>query len=365
MIASRPKREENAMPIVFIHGVATRHGAEYDKGVALRDALLRRYVYEHLHLDSAVPVTNAYWGDDASKFRWNHASLPTEGVEAFGPEVPLADVILAEFVDAELDRDDIALVSIAAADPEYAFDVLWIAAATAASDEDADVLAELAHRASGLIHGVDTDGLSAAADDEAVVEAFVAMFGPARSPASNESFGADEVANRLSEGLIRVRGSAGRLLGRGATKLLRSKLHERGALFIGDVMNYLNERGPTRADAGPIATSVMNAIDHATANAPNTPLVIIAHSMGGNIAYDVLSHFRPDLECDLLLTVGSQVGLFEELCLLARGKHERCPDLQRVGKLPNVRRWVNVFDYNDVLGFAASKIFDLDLAVAA
>jgi hypothetical protein len=53
-------------------------------------------------------------------------------------------------------------------------------------------------------------------------------------------------------------------------------------------------------------------------------------------------------------------GLFvgEVSAGLARGKHEHCPDLQRVGRLPNVAHWVNVFDYNDVLGFAASKIFD-------
>jgi hypothetical protein len=123
-------------------------------------------------------------------------------------------------------------------------------------------------------------------------------------------------------------------------------------------MTYLNERGPTQSDAGPIATTVMTAIDAAVGEAPDTPLVIIAHSMGGNIVYDILSHFRPDLECELLLTVGSQVGLFEELCLLARGKHEQCPELDRVARLPNIRRWINVFDYNDVLGFAASKIFD-------
>ena len=44
-------------------------------------------------------------------------------------------------------------------------------------------------------------------------------------------------------------------------------------------------------------------------------LIIVAHSMGGNIVYDILTHYMPDLVCDLFLTVGSQVGLLEELKL--------------------------------------------------
>jgi hypothetical protein len=212
--------------------------------------------------------------------------------------------------------------------------------------------------ASGL-QGIDF--ASAAADDEELLEQLVEILRGNLEDEPDEqleSFGGDQVLDRLSEGLIRVRGAAGRLIGRGATNLLRSKLHENAALFLGDVMTYVNERGETAADAGPIATKVIADIDAAVSDAPDTPLMIVAHSMGGNIAYDVLSHFRPDLECDLFLTVGSQVGLFEELCLLAKAKQEHCPDLAKVPALPNVKRWINVFDYNDVLGFAGKKIFD-------
>ncbi|MBB4716917.1 hypothetical protein BJ965_006799 [Streptomyces luteogriseus] len=43
----------------------------------------------------------------------------------------------------------------------------------------------------------------------------------------------------------------------------------------------------------------------------------MAHSMGGNIVHDVLSFHRPKVHIDLLVTVGTQVGLFEELKLFA------------------------------------------------
>jgi hypothetical protein len=349
------------MPIVFVHGVATRRGAHYDGAVKARDALLRRYFYDRLGLGADSAVTNAYWGDDAAAFRWNHGSVPTEGVESFGAETPFEDVLLAEYLDGDLEDDDRAIVSVAEEDPELAFDLLWSAAAFDADDELADGLAALAHRASGLLAGTTADQVAGgAADDDEVLERLVELLRAEleREPDERvESFGGDAVLDRLSEGLIRIRGAAGRLIGRGATKLLRSKLHENGALFLGDVLTYLNERGETRADAGPIATRVMADIDRAVDDAPETGLVIVAHSMGGNIAYDVLSHFRPELECDLLLTVGSQVGLFEELCLLARGRAEQCPVVERVEALPNVKRWINVFDYNDVLGFAAERIF--------
>jgi broad specificity phosphatase PhoE len=350
------------MPIVFVHGVATRRGAEYEEAVTARNALFRRYVYDRLGLASTVPVTSAYWGDDAARFRWNHASVPAEGVESFGPATPLEDAILAEFVEGELDRDDRALVAVAEADPECAFDLLWSAAAIDADDEMADALASLAYRASQLLPAMESAELVAGvSNDEEMLERLVEILRNDLEEEPDdrvESFGGDQILDRLSEGMIRIQGAAGRLSGRGATKLLRSKLHENGALFLGDVMTYLNERGETADDAGPIASRVMAAIDQAILESPDGRLVIVAHSMGGNISYDVLSHFRPTLECELFLTVGSQVGLFEELCLLAKSKQQQCPDVAKVPALPNVKRWINVFDYNDVLGFAAEKIFD-------
>jgi len=80
--------------------------------------------------------------------------------------------------------------------------------------------------------------------------------------------------------------------------------------------------------------------------------------MGGNIVYDLLSKLRTDLSCDVLLTVGSQVGVFAELGLFEAVNPPANPAKDRVPKPPNVGRWINVLDINDVLGFAAARIFD-------
>ena len=305
------------MPVVFVHGVATRRGPRYDESLIARDELLRRYLADHLGADVAR-VANAYWGGDAAQFRWNHASLPADGVEGFGPATPTEDVLVAEHVEGDLDSDDRVVVAAAAVSAENAFDLLWASSIIEADEETIRGLVGLAVRASRVLPTLDS-GLITATDDEGALEQFDRILrAEVATEPGVESFGVDQVFDRLREGLIRVRGAAGRLAGRGATKLLRGKVHRSGALFLGDVLTYVNERGPAD-NPGPIATAVITEIETAVAEEPGAPLVVVAHSMGGNIVYDVLSYFRPDLACDVLVTVGSQVGLFEELCLLARG----------------------------------------------
>ena len=85
-------------------------------------------------------------------------------------------------------------------------------------------------------------------------------------------------------------------------------------------------------------------------------LIVVAHSMGGNIVYDILSHFDPSIKIDALITVGSQVALFKELRLYAEDKSPKV-DAGVARKPDCVGTWLNVFDPLDVLGFAASGVF--------
>jgi hypothetical protein len=106
----------------------------------------------------------------------------------------------------------------------------------------------------------------------------------------------------------------------------------------------------------------MEALGEASARITETDdkLIVVAHSMGGNIVYDVLTHFMPEtLKVDVLVTVGSQVGLFEELKLFANSDEDvPSPDRPKVPRQRSILRWLNVFDTNDVLGFAAERIFE-------
>jgi hypothetical protein len=90
--------------------------------------------------------------------------------------------------------------------------------------------------------------------------------------------------------------------------------------------------------------------------------------MGGNIVYDILTHYRPGIAVDLLVTAGSQIGLFKELSLYQEdapmnggpstggpGATGNTPP--RVAKPTAVDTWLNIFDPMDVLGFAAEGVF--------
>ncbi len=139
----------------------------------------------------------------------------------------------------------------------------------------------------------------------------------------------------------------------------RSWADNRAGLFVGDVFVYLDQRGRLGEQA-PLLQKVLAAFEAADAarTARDDKLIIVGHSMGGNIAYDILTHFRPELKCDLFLTVGSQVGFFEEMKLF-RASDRTIPNSGQllVPKPPNIARWLNVFDPLDVFGYTTSRIF--------
>src|SRR5260221_14113967 len=76
--------------------------------------------------------------------------------------------------------------------------------------------------------------------------------------------------------------------------------------------------------------------------------------------YDILTEFWPALQVDCLITVGSQVGLFEEMKLYLASDPNVPPNYPggRVPLPPNLKRWLNVFDSNDVLSYRGMPVFD-------
>lgn len=83
-------------------------------------------------------------------------------------------------------------------------------------------------------------------------------------------------------------------------------------------------------------------------------LIVVAHSMGGIVMCDIASHFQPPIKIDCLITVGSQFPLFADLRMFP-GFDQDCLPLP---KPDMVKRWVNIIDLNDFLGFAADKLFE-------
>ncbi|MFS4104808.1 hypothetical protein [Streptomyces sp. PD-S100-1] len=71
--------------------------------------------------------------------------------------------------------------------------------------------------------------------------------------------------------------------------------------------------------------------------------VVVAHSLGSVVAYETL-HAHPDLELDLLLTLGSPLGLPAML-----RKLDPEPVAGRGSRPPGVRHWTNIADLGDLV----------------
>jgi pimeloyl-ACP methyl ester carboxylesterase len=150
-----------------------------------------------------------------------------------------------------------------------------------------------------------------------------------------------------------------------AVRLARKKTNATVTRFAGDSYEYFVNRG-TKDSPGKIVEIVLSALSGAADSIkknpenPDNKLIVIAHSFGGEIVYDILTYYAPDLSVDWFITVGSQVGLFEEMKLykVSSSGIPADPRNGKVSKPRNVGRWLNVFDTNDVLSYRASPVFD-------
>ncbi|MGP3930336.1 hypothetical protein [Nonomuraea sp. KM88] len=104
-------------------------------------------------------------------------------------------------------------------------------------------------------------------------------------------------------------------------------------LFVPEVATYLTDQA-RRESCRQVVADVIRR---------NRPRVVIAHSLGSVVAYETLWAY-PELEIDLLVTLGSPLGMrhvvFERLLPAPiNGRGER-PE--------NVGRWVNIADKDDI-----------------
>jgi hypothetical protein len=140
------------------------------------------------------------------------------------------------------------------------------------------------------------------------------------------------------------------------SKRVRDPLHENVARFLGDAFVYFNDRDRHAKIISILENDLQEGAK--VRDATGEPLIVLAHSMGGNVVYDLLTGFRPDLHVDFFVTVGSQVAVIEELKLY-RISDKSIPNatVSHVVKPTNIGTWFNVFDHSDVLGFAVGKVF--------
>lgn len=132
------------------------------------------------------------------------------------------------------------------------------------------------------------------------------------------------------------------------------------ATFFGDVFEYLDKRG-TPEQPGEIPAVVVKDLRRAAAAVTDKDphLVVVGHSLGGVIAYDLLTSFVPTVHARAFVTVGSQVGLFEELKLfLGSDRAVPAAGVPRLARPGAVDHWINVFDHNDLLSYRVEPLVD-------
>lgn len=333
--------------LVFVHGVATRAGVPYDQGVALRDRLFR----EGAFAGRSVDIENPFWGDSAGSLAFGQASLPRGGqqVASFG---------LLSAAAGEADAPSIA--STAARDFGAAVDMLYaVMVEEAAADGrqiESDEFAEF--RAAGAYAEATPRPVWVRAD--MTDDEFVDRLRASMAAASPASYG---FLDRVKEaaGVVLDRGR--NLVAQGLVALVRDDLNPRVAEFLGDIFVYMRQGARRDAIRSRIADAIGRA--HARAVAGGGPLVLVGHSLGGVILYDMLSDpagagLPRDLSVDLLLTVGSQPGFFEEMKLFAASDPAVGPhgQVKLATAPPRVARWWNVYDPVDVLAFRCAGIFE-------
>jgi hypothetical protein len=403
------------MPLVFVHGVNNRPDQAFFNDQKVRDAYFRDIALKDFVAKPAqFAIENPIWGDKAARFAFHHAALPTDQFESFGSSGDPFEEILAEMAPGEIDDPGRVLLNLARRSMVQAVDTLWATAAYTRPLGPQSMAPQLVGQALKALHYARKDlqrpWLNQVKDDKEFVvklleeiDAFSDSAAPAESAEGElESFGASDLFNHMKSSVARleqaarnavqstasafsrmrdsmadamlsaadqIKQAAGAAAQKAALNAAESFLaqlvpahradaHYRLANFLGDIFVYLDRRG-RKGQEGTIEQIVGDAFTRAAAaRTDDDKLIIVGHSMGGNIAYDVLTYFRPEIQCDVFLTVGSQVGFFEELKLYRASDPSIPNDRQPLVPMPaNIKRWVNVFDPIDVLGYSTSKIF--------
>lgn len=345
------------MPIVFVHGVNNRDNPAYGESEVARNGFLREIVGPALGLKpDGLSILSPYWGGDGARFAWNMAVLPDPGAEfeAFGDAEAEAKGrltgILAESPLSGKVVEDARTAFPAAVELLYAS-----AMAGAKSEDEARDLAKSYILAAAYAEKNPAPAWVAGATEGNFADQLLAE----SDAAAEESFGAGGILDSLKEGLSRLTNLVPDVTTAVAGRLLRHQLNDTVTRFTGDAFVYLAHRGD-KASPGVIVKIVRDALraGRDAAKAAGEPLVVIAHSFGGEIVYDILTTYDPEIQVDCLITVGSQVGLFEEmkLYLASQSTVPVDPKVDRVPRPLAINRWLNVFDHNDVLSYCLEPV---------
>lgn len=336
------------MPVVFIHGVAVRdeddpqfsaverlsRGAEW----SVVERMLREYVVPVVRTAAGpIHVSRIYWGDLATPPAPDLTPDSSGVAEAAYESAPHLDDLSSDVLGSVLQAR-----LMAALPPDYWPEVIEAVWSTV---RDPAIPARLA----------------------------------ARSPRTQRSWLAGLVRDRLThlapdlDARLRTVGAEMVAVGRRGVRRamggVRQPFADSVPVFVGDLLGYVDGRGRP-GTPGPIMERVLTGLAEArdAALAADEPLIVLTHSMGGQLLYDAVTSFAADCRgglppIDLWCAAGGQVGLFRRLGMfLDAAAHDGPVVLAAAG----VGYFWNAWSSTDLLSFPAEDwvvdAHDSDLA---
>jgi hypothetical protein len=342
------------MPLVFVHGVGAREWLpRYTRMRARRNECFQRYLRAIALEGRTLEIFNPYWGEEAARFERDASRrLEKSHRGPAGEDTFLLDVCRGEGL-ARAAELLVMLGGTTLVDPPDDPDTL-VPGLTGLAD------ALRAHAASER----GTSWLETVHSDEALIDRLqeeVERIDGRETAVERAHRGVvpDDVWDRIDEARRRLTSLPAQWLRNAAMSKWGKPATDQAAYFAGDIFVYLLRRG-TPERPGPIIDCVLDDLKRALESKATTGerLVVIGHSLGGVIACDLFSHFARDIEVDVLFTVGSTVAMFEELKILAADVAASAGEARRARKPDRVKRWINVYDPRDLLGYEARSGFD-------
>ena len=291
------------MPVVFVHGVNTRKGPAYDAGTLVIDAFVRKYLSTATIGGRALaqPATTfPYWGDLGMTFAFNMASLPRPQMQALGGT---ADVVMQNVLGHVRD----AFPQLPAGEPltalakkrlPLAVDAInHLALRTVAPGDEQAVAAFVVAASAYAEANPQPAWLAQVQSDQDLLNQLAAQIQAHAGVQALGGFGA--VFNKIKASAVKlnqaVKNAAGKAIDKAgdfaSTKLLawHAMRSTKRSAASSETSSSTSTPEATRQIPERHPEVVFDAFDAARAAAPNEPLVVIGHSLGGVISFDLLS----------------------------------------------------------------------------
>lgn len=205
-------------------------------------------------------------------------------------------------------------------------------------------------------------------DDRAVLEALGAAIGEATAPLTHEDrFGQPvrgmfgdfkDVVQSVTQGVVRqfdiaLGAVTGTIVGR-VNYEMRHKLGPGFIKSLGDIFAYEGNR----TEVQDRLWQTLSAHGFENYGREGNPVNVIAHSLGGVVAFDAANRAENPLHIKTFLTFGSQASLFN--VAVPRGFLNRYSQGQPIQVGKTIGNWLNLYEPLDFLAFRATPVFQLD-----